>query len=340
MGLPDTVIISAETVVDLAKLTLFPIRCDAPTPVSQGQGEKRGSQSCGQQLCCWKAFGMHSVKKHSAKRKTSSGGTFYRCLLSKCSGSKFKSAADLKMHVESSHMKLVALPCPFANCAAEYQRFLKERDLVRHLERDHSALLGCQVDLRDRGKLLPGWEPRPPIRPLPAPPDLPLISPLAMRLEMSPKPRVHSYEWLARAEAEPSTSSQLLPPSTPLPSSQTPRPSQLKRLVRTPIRPSSPHSSSSSSSHSDPEYDFDDLPDVTFNEEEGRMSPMGILSPPNFILQRIPGPPLDLVRPQKPTEAPEHPTEPPTSLFYPVLKDQVFAMYASGEDAATDSLAP
>ncbi|KAJ7490334.1 hypothetical protein B0H11DRAFT_1020219 [Mycena galericulata] len=230
---PDKVIVSGETVVELAKCALVPIRCDAPVPV--GPDDKR-TYPCSQELSCWKTHFKHSVKKHSSKRKAHNGVIHYQCGLNKCSAKLHSSSKALKAHIETSHMKTFPLPCPFANCTPprldfgrpeKYYMFMRERDLVSHLKTEHSHLIGCELDVRDSEILLPSWEPRPPARPLPAPPDLPFgsVSVAALRLaEIKPR-SIRSWGWLIRAQAEADAETEDMNANTDTPSPRCPRPS-------------------------------------------------------------------------------------------------------------------
>ncbi|KAF8195636.1 hypothetical protein K438DRAFT_779169 [Mycena galopus ATCC 62051] len=175
------VLITQQTVVELAKDALVPIRCDAP-PMPSKSGETASSSSatktCGLELSSWRLLFRHQYKKHGIKRK---GGAFaYTCGLSRCSAHLHQDQEAFKKHVKT-HMKTVALPCPFANCKPHipefgrpttFNMFLKEKDLIDHLETHHADLIGSELDPRSE-LLLPSWEPRPPCRPLVPPPDLP-----------------------------------------------------------------------------------------------------------------------------------------------------------------------
>ncbi|KAF7355522.1 hypothetical protein MSAN_01469200 [Mycena sanguinolenta] len=145
--------------------------------------------------------------------------------------------------------------------------------------------------------LLPSWEPRPPIRPLPAPPDLPSgkIHPATFRLE--PSPEIPSG-WLSRVDAAGASASSSQSASQPLnrtprPLSRTPTltpiPHASQPLSRTPtltLIPSTPKpspgrrpllrtsSALSVSSEREPEteYDLADLPVVGYDQHIGSMA--------------------------------------------------------------------
>lgn len=280
----------------------------------------------------------------------------YVCGLNKCSAKQHNSSEALKSHVELSHMKGNTLPCPFANCEPhipefgrrdEFNMFLRERDLVGHLHRCHEDLIGREIDLHSE-LLLPRWEPRPPIRPLPAPPDLPThtIPTATFRLEhLSPR-LISSSAWFIHLESDrnleaASARHSLAPPPTPTPTPMpTPTPvprtpaTGRRRLLRSPATPAS----SSPPAHTfETEYDFDDLPDVRYNFDTVTMSPAGILAPPHFVVRRTDTVPRALPM----SEVPLRPRPPPpTSIFHEALRQQVFAQYALGESAATDAPEP
>ncbi|KAJ7721181.1 hypothetical protein DFH07DRAFT_302942 [Mycena maculata] len=356
MGRPDKVIVSAETVVELAMCALVPIRCEVPVPL--GPDDKR-TQPCAQELSCWKSFYKHSIKKHSSKRKAQAHGPLlYHCGLNKCSAKMHSTSKAFRMHVETSHMKNVPFPCPFANCvppipqfgrAASHHKFMRERDLVGHLKLNHSDLIGCELDVRDWEKLLPSWEPRPPVRPLPVPPDLPsrVVPTVSLRLE-TVKPRdIRSVGWLARAEVEAAESQSQsqsqdtdtrAPSFTPVHIPATPgakTPGGRRRLQRPTLAPSSPDR------NTDLDYHFADLSTVFYDATTGGMQPGGILGPPHFVVQPVDvRMRVDLVSALPMREPPVRPAlPPPTSIFHEALRKQVYAQYALGEEAATDSLA-
>ncbi|KAJ6539584.1 hypothetical protein B0H19DRAFT_1179691 [Mycena capillaripes] len=356
MGRSPTVVISAQTVVELAKSAVVPIRCDVVPFVPHKPGTINVSvgNPCGQELGSWKLFLKHQLKKHISKRKG-----VYTCGLNKCSAKIHGSMDSLRAHVESSHMKNVPLPCPFANCKPHipdfgrptpYNMFLREKDLLGHLSSSHPHLIGRELDLRSE-QLLPGWEPCSPIRPLPVPPDLPSgkIPTATFRLESVPPPRMRSYAWMMRLDAEgtSSSSSTLAPP--PPTSTPTPTPSLIPLTPKTPagrgrglLRTSSLIRTSSPDPEPDtePDYDFADLPAVYYDEDARNMVPASILRAPNFIVQRAGGDfadHADLVRSLPMLQAPMPETPPPpTSIFHEALRQQVFLQYALGEDAVTD----
>ncbi|KAJ6538567.1 hypothetical protein DFH09DRAFT_1283379 [Mycena vulgaris] len=335
---PSEVVVSAQTVVTLAKYALVPIRCEAMVAANaDGSGAKA---PCGQELSCWKSFFKHQIKKHTSKRRSHNGAA-YTCRLNKCSALKeHHSSEALKAHVELSHMKSVFLPCPFANCTphipdfgrpAKYNLFLKEKDLIGHLHLHHADLIGCELDVRC-DKLLPSWEPRPPMRPLRAPPDLPtgIVPTATFRIEALAPRTIRGPGWFFRAtESDSAPSSSLAPPSTPL--AHTPKtPAGRRRLLRSPAAPSSAPDHAA-----EPEHDFDDLESLGFDESTGTMHPAA-LGPPHFVLRRA-AERCELVRPLPMGEIPlrERPP-PPTSIFHEALRQQVFAQYALGESAAAD----
>lgn len=281
-------------------------------------------------------------------------GIHYHCGLNKCSAKQHSSLKAFNLHVETSHMKNVPLPCPFANCVpalpqfgrpARYYTFNRERELIGHLNADHADLLGCELDVRDSEKLLPSWEPRPPIRPLPAPPDLPsgTVSTASFRLEYV-KPRdIRSWGWLARVEAEAESTSTstnfLAPPSTPIPMPLTPvpkTPGGRRRLLHSPATQLGPPDG-----NTELEYDFADFDSVHYDVATRGMLPANIIAPPHFVVQPVgAGAGVELVHAPQMREVPvrERPP-PPTSIFHEALRQQVYAQYASGEEAATDSFA-
>ncbi|KAJ6515641.1 hypothetical protein C8R45DRAFT_957194 [Mycena sanguinolenta] len=298
------VVISAQTVVELAKNALVPVRCDATVPLKSddaGPSSGLGSKTCGLELGSWRLLLRHQYKKHGTKRK---GTAFrYACGLSRCSARLHESMEAFKSHIETSHMKNTPLPCPFTKCPLHqfgrsmvHNKFLKERDLISHFEEYHSELIGLELDPRSE-ILLPSWEPRPPIRPLPAPPDLPLgkIHPATFRLDVPP---TIPSGWLPRVDTAADSASSSQPPPQPLgripqplsrtptltlilpasqPRSQTPT---LTLIPSTPkpspgLRPLLPTSSALSvSSEREPEteYDFADLPLVGYAERIGGMA--------------------------------------------------------------------
>ncbi|KAJ7498678.1 hypothetical protein FB451DRAFT_1358167 [Mycena latifolia] len=349
---PATVTVSAQTVADLAKGALVPIRCEVPvSPQADGGGVP---VPCAQELSCWKAFYKHQVKKHSSKRKMHNGEIAYVCRLNKCSAKSHLSSAAFKTHVELSHMKNISLPCPFSNCAplfpafgrpTLYNTFLKEKDLIAHLEFHHADLIGCELDLRSE-KLLPSWKPRPPIRPLPLPPPLPsgLVLTASLRLDELPPRIIRAPTWFERleaAEADSTPSNSLAPssslaPPTSTPQAHTPKtPTGRHRLLRYPA--------AHVSSPPDPEpgllYDFDELPEIKYTDDEAcRKCPAPPLGAPDFVVQRAERCALVRALPMREAPMPERPP-PPKSIFIEALRQQVFAQYADGESAAAD-LAP
>ncbi|KAJ7129416.1 hypothetical protein C8R44DRAFT_978809 [Mycena epipterygia] len=356
MGRSSKVVVSAQTVVELAKYTLIPIRCEAPVKAVDGS-----VKPCMQDLNCWHLYHKHQVVKHSSKRKMHGGGITYVCGLNKCSAKLHNSSEALKTHVKLSHMKGNTLPCPFANCEPhipefgrrdEFNMFLRERDLVAHLRRCHEDLIGCEIDLHSE-LLLPTWEPRLPIRPLPAPPDLPThtIPTATFRLEHLLPRRIYSPAWFIHLESDRNLEavsarhSLALPPTptptpmpTPTPVPRTPATGR-RRLLRSPVTAAS----SSPPAHAfETEYDFDDLPEVRYNSGTGILSPAGILAPPHFVVTRTDAAPhAELVRALPMREVPLRPRPPPpTSIFHNALRQQVFAQYALGESAATDAPEP
>ncbi|KAJ6607202.1 hypothetical protein B0H10DRAFT_563532 [Mycena sp. CBHHK59/15] len=186
------VTVSAESIVDLSKSAVVPLKCDAMV-LSDREG---AMVMCGQELCCWKALYKHQLK-HCGIRKTQNGGINYTCRLSKCSAKIHTTYSSFKSHVELSHMKNISLPCPFTNCApvipdfgrpAMFNTFGRPRDLITHVEDLHPNLLGSELDMHS-DILLPRWEPHRPARPLPVPPALPpsaSIQPGAFLLPPSP----------------------------------------------------------------------------------------------------------------------------------------------------------
>ncbi|KAJ7653493.1 hypothetical protein B0H17DRAFT_1100748 [Mycena rosella] len=349
MGQPPLVVVSAHTVAELAKCALVPIRCETLVVANAERSRTKGS--CAQELSCWKTFRKHQIKKHSGKRRAHNGGIIYVCRLNKCSAANHNSSDALKAHIELSHMKSVSLPCPFANCKptipsfgrpTQYNMFIKEKDLVAHLESHHADLIGCELDLRDK-RLLPSWQPRPPLNPSP-PPDLPLgvIPTATFRLEWLPPCIIRSPVWFERLEADAESvpvSSLALPP-TPVPHPHTPKiPGGRHRLLRSPARlPSSPDPASPQA-ESQYDYDFDDLIVVRYDSDTGTLDPPEMLFAPYYVVQ----PSAERCEDVHALPMGEVPLRalppPPASIFHEALKKQVFAQYALGESAATDSLA-
>ncbi|KAJ7118045.1 hypothetical protein C8R46DRAFT_1365218 [Mycena filopes] len=350
------VVISAETVVELSRnaLLVSTIRCDAPISIPQEDGtERRGT--CGQEIGSWKMFFRHQLKKHCriTKQKTTRKRV-YECRLSKCSAHTHENLDVLRTHIESSHMKQHSFPCPFANCrplvpefgrAAPVNMFFKKQDLVAHLQLNHSDLIGHTLDPRSP-RLLASWEPRPPARPLPAPPDLPKEPILSMSLRLPDPPPAIPSGWFARIDANGASSSKLAPPPTPTPTPfpGTPKtPTNRTGAARGLLRASSTLNliRSSSPEHDGPEYEFEKLEPVYYDEATNSMSRPEVLSAPYFLVQPLGGtpapaagsPPLDMVRapPLWQVPVPEAPP-PPTSIFHEALRIKVFGEYARGQD--------
>ncbi|KAJ7781003.1 hypothetical protein B0H16DRAFT_1682580 [Mycena metata] len=268
-----------------------------------------------------------------------------------------ENAEALKKHIEASHMRQ-PFPCPFANCQPpipEYGRplssvnmFLRKQDLVGHLQLNHSDLLGCELDLCSE-RLLPSWEPRPPKRPLPAPPDLPLtVLSVSLRMIVDPPPIIPSG-WFAQVDANGASSSRFFPP----PPTPTPTPWLFPlSMPKTPIgrtpdgrrgllsRTSSLIIPSSSPDNDDPQYDpqynFSDIIPVHYNNTIPGMEPEEFMHAPRFCVQNI-GEDIstrpDMVRAPPLREFPVLEAPPPqTSIFHEALKAQVFAQYAQGQD--------
>ncbi|KAJ7232205.1 hypothetical protein B0H12DRAFT_1145643 [Mycena haematopus] len=275
-------------------------------------------------------YAQHQYKKHGTKRK---GSAFpYACGLNRCSAHLHETMEAFKSHVETSHMKMLPFHAP-------YNVFLKERDLISHFEQNHSDLKGLELDLHSE-LLLPSWEPRRPIRPLPAPPDLPpgKIHPATFRLEPPPKMRP---DWFSRTP----TPSLTLIPLTPKP----------KPPVRPLLRTASVLSVSSAAEREpETQYDFADLPVVGYDQYTSGMvryesTAQGLLrfhpyaAPRYFVVQPVGAEVerVDLVRPLPMPQAPMRESAlPPTTIFYEALRQQVFAQYALGEDAISEAAAP
>ncbi|KAJ7044584.1 hypothetical protein C8F04DRAFT_1068814 [Mycena alexandri] len=347
---PTKVVVSAQTVIELSKSTLVcTIRCDALVPIRVEDGTGKRAQ-CNQEIGSWKLFFKHQLKHcHVTKHK---GKKVYECRLSRCSAKLHESAEALKKHIESSHMKQ-PFPCPFANCRPpipEYGRamssvnmFLRKQDLVGHLQLNHSDLLGSELDLRSE-RLLPSWEPRPPMRPLPAPPDLPsTVLSVSLRMIVDPPPIIPSG-WFAHVDVNGASSSRFAPPPTqaptpwlfPLGTPKTP-------IGRTPdgrrgllSRTSSLIMRSSSPEHDDPQYDFSDIAPAHYSDAIRGMDPEEVMRAPYFFVQHVeedlsmwP----DMVRAPPLRQFPVLEAPPPrTSIFHEALKQQVFAQYAQGQD--------
>ncbi|KAF7352583.1 hypothetical protein MVEN_01223800 [Mycena venus] len=373
---PTKVVITADTVVDLAKSALVPIRCDALMPSKPGATGASTTTSCAQELNSWRLLLRHQYKKHSSKRK---GAAFpYTCGLSRCSAHLHQSLDALKNHVEMSHMKNVSLPCPFTNCKPhvydfgrpmQHNMFSKEKDLIAHLEQDHSELIGRELDLCS-DLLLPSWEPRPPVRLLAPPPDLPFgkIPMAKLRLEgITPRRMRPGLFPRVDADGASSSSNRLAPP----PLTRTPTPS-LTLIPATPKTPSSrrpllPTSSvisiASTERESEPQYDCVDLPVVNVDPHTGAMARyesearnllnfhlhphhvnrvpiVDILAPSSIVVRKLDAE-FDRAELARALPMPQAPMAelppPPTPIFYEALRHQVFADYAKGEGAVSDS---
>ncbi|KAJ7180350.1 hypothetical protein C8R43DRAFT_972722 [Mycena crocata] len=339
MGHPSKVTISRQTVVDLSKSAIVPIKCEAQ--VSQGPDGTGPLVACGVVLNSYKMFYKHQVKKHSSKKRASAGrGATYICRLNKCSAQFHTSPDSFRKHVQQSHMKTVPLPCPFANCkppipnfgrAAPYHSFLKEKDLITHLEQAHSEFIDRDLDARSSA-LRPSWDPRPPARPLRAPPNLPSdpVPTVQFRLDELP-PRDIPSGWFNRLQYQgpgPGSGSSTLGPSLP--------PWELESAPKTPktprglLRESSLRTQSQAPDTDGPSVDglpLADLPQVEFNRKSKLMEPPGIMAAPYFVIReelpgsREGGERVDLARPLHMREAPV-PVQPPppTSIFHEALR--------------------
>ncbi|KAJ7286562.1 hypothetical protein C8J57DRAFT_1708820 [Mycena rebaudengoi] len=328
-----TVTISADGLVDLAKSALVSHRCEATLFADHEGG---ASVVCGRELACWKSLYKHQLK-HCSTRRGPNGSVNYMCRLPKCSAKMHASLKALSSHVELSHMKNVALPCPFANCKPvipEFGRpptftsFFRPRDLITHVEYIHGEHIGSELDVRSTDVLLPNWEPRRPARPLLKPPPLPPSAEFrsAVLLGTPVKvPRAPCFTSASTGDTFPPLSQTLHAPHTPT----------RRRMLRPggDEPPSSPPGS-------EPQFDIADIPMVRYDEEIGLMHPPDAIAPPYLVVQRVDeGFPeyVDLARPVPLSEVPvpEMPPPPP-SIFYEVLAKEVYASYAAGEGAAND----
>ncbi|KAJ7441626.1 hypothetical protein B0H11DRAFT_1335387 [Mycena galericulata] len=338
----STITISADSVVDLAKSTLVLSPCDAlvRTRHKEGKGSEMGI--CGQKIGCWKAFHRHQIKHcysrrvgvkttHSCRHASDTvfqlpnGGAQYICQLSKCSAKLHGSVASLQAHIENAHMKNWPLPCPFTNCAPHslgFQQppritFTRSRDLITHLKEKHADLLGRDIDLNDP-ILCPRWEPLPPTH-IWAPPPLPLSNDIQLGSLFIGSVTLHSTPRFMRMISGPNITS--------LPASHAPRTPKGRRMLR-----SHPDHEPSPSIHPGSHYEFDDLPKIDAEITN-------ILGTPHCVVQLIDKglSRKDLVRALPICAVPlvARPP-PPTSIFYPFLREQVLAEYALGKGAAAD----
>ncbi|KAF8181239.1 hypothetical protein K438DRAFT_1189314 [Mycena galopus ATCC 62051] len=330
----STVIISPESVVDLSKSILLPKLCSAMVP--SDPGSKSGAFTpCGQTLNCWKAFSKHQLR-HSMARKAYNGGIQYVCQLSGgCNAKLHNSFFSLKTHMEKHHMKHSPLPCPFRTCVftssgkeEQFTTFSRDRELVQHLEDQHGDLIGQAVDLHAT-VLLPRWDPIPPPKSIIRPPPLPPLNiPAPGSLFVQPvivRPTPHLAQLISGEITMPAAHTFNIKPTS--------RRRQLQSSQAVIEESSSPNPNSDSNRSL---YNLADLPQIEYTYADGQIVP-GILGLPQFVVQAIPQQ-KDLVRPlPQPswTLMDTHP--PPTSIFYDALREQVFAQYAEGEGAASDT---
>ncbi|KAJ6537668.1 hypothetical protein B0H19DRAFT_1316372 [Mycena capillaripes] len=336
----STITISPESVVELSKSVLLPFHCDTPVPTMvNGPPGPPTLAPCGQTLNCWKAFHKHQTK-HCGSRKTPSGAIQYMCRLNKCSAKLHSSLTSLKSHVESSHMKHSDLPCPFTRCVkpmfpgsgreTAFTTFSRSRDLVHHLEAEHGDLIGQAVDISS-SILLPRAEP---FRPAKSAMILPRLPPSASiplgSLSVDPITIYPTYR-LTSLISDKSTSLPLSHSYTPK-AAPRPRLHQSERTLPHTLSPPEQHSNQSHQS----QYKFADLPEVEYHRKADTLTPPGILDVPRFVV-RTGLPQMDLVRalPMRPWPPVDSPP-PPKSIFYEVLKEQVYADYFEGKGAATD----
>ncbi|KAK7061850.1 hypothetical protein R3P38DRAFT_678332 [Favolaschia claudopus] len=357
----EPVEITPQSVVDLAKSALVPVKCDATTTARSSTAS--GKAACIEEFCSWRSLCRHLRKKHTSGSRRKG----FTCQLLRCNARQHAKQESLEEHLEHSHMKAVPLPCPFANCLPpmpdfgvrpEKCTFMKEKDLVSHLQQNHSELVGRILD-RHSELLLPSWEPHRPLSP-PVPPELPKDIPWAsFRLDYLDEPVHMRSGWFSRVADEESTQlTKRLPP----PLARTPTPS----LTLIPLTPTKTFSTrrpllrdpSILSIASEPEaglnLDLPDLEAVTYDPESARMAlrnrhgraapmtPIDISLPPYFSLRRAGGEDgrIEHARPLPMLHVPIPEKPPPlASIFYEVLRQQVYAQYAMGQDATASNSA-
>ncbi|KAK7054259.1 hypothetical protein R3P38DRAFT_1490444 [Favolaschia claudopus] len=351
----EPVEITPQSVVDLAKSALVPVKCDATTTARSSTAS--GKAACIEEFCSWRSLCRHLRKKHTSGSRRKG----FTCQLLRCNARQHANQESLEGHLEHSHMKAVPLPCPFANCLPPMPdygvrpqkcTFMKEKDLVSHLQQNHPELVGRILE-PDSELLLPRSEPRRPVPPIP--PELPKVIPWAsFRLNYLDEPvDMRRSGWFPRVADEESAH---LTRSLPPPLARTPTPS----LTLIPLTPAKTHSArrpllrdpSILSIASEPEagldLDLQDLEAVTYDPESSQMvlrnrhDPIDISLPPYLSLRRAGGddgrieharplPMLHVPIPEKPP--------PPASIFYEVLRQQVYAQYAMGQDATASNSA-
>ncbi|KAK7038334.1 hypothetical protein R3P38DRAFT_2905671 [Favolaschia claudopus] len=310
----ETVVITGDTMLELSKAVLQPVRC----PV----------EVCQQLLNSQKAFVEHQIRKHSGRRKGLRAQTQFVCRLENCGSKVHTSLTSLETHIESSHMKHFPLPCPFTSCAHRtgleslLTTFTRTKHLLQHFEERHGDLIGQIIDLSSP-TLLAGRDPT--RLTFIKPPDLPrtvLSSSLRIdTVKVLPSARLTWIMSLAGNELPPAHCRPIITPQHPQMLSPGPA-SQISPLSASPI----------------PRIHGHDLADLTgaYMSEEGPIRPE-LLCPPLFVVQDIPPERKDLVRPLAQHSWPSKDVPPPpTSIFYEALRKQVFAQYAMGEGAATD----
>ncbi|KAJ7062358.1 hypothetical protein C8F01DRAFT_1137287 [Mycena amicta] len=151
----DLGIVSAESVVQLSKLVLVPLRCEVPVRVKgtpAADSTPHTHLPCGRVLNCWNAFVNHQVAEHHKASKGKSSQ--YQCRIPKCPTKRLQSVAEWKVHIEDVHLATsISLPCPFTPCpgllpphpAQHHPRgdaASCERALLSHLDVNHRTLLG------------------------------------------------------------------------------------------------------------------------------------------------------------------------------------------------------
>ncbi|KAJ7756099.1 hypothetical protein DFH07DRAFT_483637 [Mycena maculata] len=320
--------ITVENVVELSKLVLVPMKCDTLVRASPKGGMASEMAVCGQKLICWRAFKRHQIK-HCQSRKTKSGGVQYICQLSKCTARLHNSMTSLKWHIENSHMKNWPLPCPFTDCDLGFLDFgrpqantsTRSQDLVVHLTEKHRDLIGRELDIHDK-ILLPRWEPSPPAH-LQIPPPLPPSDNILFGGLFLGPVTVRSTARLTRVMSAAN--------GTSLPSSHSPKTPKRRKLLK------SDRSRDPSPDHHRFQYEFEDFPKMEYHPETHCITPPGVLDAPHFAVRnKDEGFPQrrELVRALPILSVPviEQPP-PPSSIFYPALRQQVLVEYALGVEA-------
>ncbi|CAK5275370.1 unnamed protein product [Mycena citricolor] len=346
---PLDVVISEETVLNLAKYTLHLNVCEVGIP-GPGGGQ-HNFVKCDQDMGCWWLFFWHQIKRHTIVK----GKSFFQCDLTKCSARVHQSEAALHRHVESSHMKGVYFPCPFTDCrssssvsgrTAKPHLYDRERDLIHHIKTKHEAMIGMTLSYMSP-LLLPSMRPRP--MSLDPPPALPLdrIPVTRLRVELSPQIHVRTSGWQQRApnlrphmpmqEQSEASYFTLLPP-------QGATAGRIKAARRTKLSKASSFSELSQTQNltrakdeNECEYDLAMLDEISWDETSRILIPEQATKPPFFDVHprdkeferavTVSGP---VFLPE--TQLPEH--TPKISIFYNVLATRYYKQLADGEEPA------